>query len=74
MANYNDGRIGFLYGIHGTKEEVGFKSLVAQGNFTYQTPKPIKQKCCINEQFFGEEWVPTPDLWTPLCGCDKCDE
>lgn len=70
--NYNS-RIQFLHNIHGTREEIGFKSLVAQGDFTYQTKKPIKIKCNINEQFFGEEWVPTTDLWTPLCGCSNCE-
>lgn len=69
--NYNS-MIQFMYNIHGTREGRGFKSLVAQSDMVYQTPKPIKVECNMNEQFFGEEWVPTPDLWTPLCGCKDC--
>ena len=41
--------------------------------FVYQTEKPINIECNINEEFFGEEKTPTPDLWTPLCGCKDCD-
>ena len=72
MGRNNNSRVEFLHNTHGTIEEVGFKSLVAQSDFSFQTPKPIKIECNINEQFFGEEWVPTTDLWTPLCGCKNC--
>ena len=62
----------FVYGIHGTVEERNFVSVAQQSNLKYQVSKPINVECELGEEYFGEEWVPTPDLWTPLCGCGEC--
>lgn len=66
-------KINMQYGCYDMKEEIRFKSIAAQEDFVYQTEKPIIIECNINEEFFGEEKTPTPDLWTPLCGCKDCD-